>query len=66
MLFFAQVLALQHCCSYKPCLPELCIQEEEQVCADSWALSHKLECRGKMKVVLVLRQQHIVVREIIA
>ncbi|XP_029686148.1 dmX-like protein 1 isoform X2 [Takifugu rubripes] len=25
-----EVLALQHCCSYKPCLPELCIQEEEQ------------------------------------
>eukprot|EP00066_Takifugu_rubripes_P024541 XP_011613807.1 PREDICTED: dmX-like protein 1 [Takifugu rubripes] len=34
-----EVLALQHCCSYKPCLPELCIQEEEQVRADSWALS---------------------------
>uniref|UniRef100_A0A3Q4BEA1 RAVE complex protein Rav1 C-terminal domain-containing protein n=1 Tax=Mola mola TaxID=94237 RepID=A0A3Q4BEA1_MOLML len=25
-----EVVALQHCCSYKPCLPELCVQEDEQ------------------------------------
>lgn len=28
---FPQVVALQHCCSYKPCLPELCAQEDETV-----------------------------------
>lgn len=44
---FPQVVALQHCCSYKPCLPELSVQgdapvsglvEEEQVGVDSWLL----------------------------
>ena len=44
---FPQVVALQRCCSYKPCLPELCIQgetpvsglvEEEQVGVHSWLL----------------------------
>lgn len=38
MLFFPQVVALQRCCSYKPCLPELCLQEEEQVCVDNRTL----------------------------
>jgi len=41
------VVALQRCCSYKPCLPELSVQgdapdsglvEEEQVGVDSWQL----------------------------
>lgn len=40
--------ALQHCCSYKRCLPELSVQgdvpvsglvEEEQVGVDSWLLA---------------------------
>lgn len=30
-VLFPQVVALQHCCSYKPCLPELSAQEEETV-----------------------------------
>uniref|UniRef100_A0A669B502 Dmx like 1 n=1 Tax=Oreochromis niloticus TaxID=8128 RepID=A0A669B502_ORENI len=43
-----EVVALQHCCSYKPCLPELSVQgdvpvsglvEEEQVGVDSWLLA---------------------------
>ncbi len=42
---FLQVVALQRCCSYKPCLPELSVQgdapvsglvEEEQVGVESW------------------------------
>uniref|UniRef100_I3KAT6 Dmx like 1 n=1 Tax=Oreochromis niloticus TaxID=8128 RepID=I3KAT6_ORENI len=47
-----EVVALQHCCSYKPCLPELSVQgdvpvsglvEEEQVGVDSWLRRHWLQ-----------------------
>uniref|UniRef100_A0A8C4NXN1 Dmx like 1 n=1 Tax=Dicentrarchus labrax TaxID=13489 RepID=A0A8C4NXN1_DICLA len=46
------VVALQRCCSYKPCLPELSVQgdapvsglvEEEQVGVDSWLRRHWLQ-----------------------
>uniref|UniRef100_A0A3Q3FRG6 Dmx like 1 n=1 Tax=Labrus bergylta TaxID=56723 RepID=A0A3Q3FRG6_9LABR len=49
-----EVVALQRCCSYKPCLPELSVQadapvsglvEEEQVGVDSWLLLYFQRCR---------------------
>lgn len=45
--FFQKVVALQRCCSYKPCLPELCLQEEEQVCGDNWTLAVYSDFHGE-------------------
>lgn len=50
-ILFPQVVALQHCCSYKPCLPELSVQsdvpvsglvEEEQVGVHNTCCNDKL------------------------
>lgn len=55
-----QVVALQCCCSYRPCLPELSVQgdapvsglvEEEQVGVDSWRLLDLSDVHDRKKSI---------------